>query len=332
MQALRNRAAFALLHRQPSIPIISRHLASHSTPQSISEAEFDQKYTTWLPTITSKKMHESDIIDAGRMHLLALTLNPKNHDGLETFIPGRPVQEAYHLTLFPPRIPEQDLALDGYDVIWSPPHPFTQRMWAGGSFEFNVDNPLRIGQRVYQSTSVDRVERKMSKKGAGASIFVWLKKQVYNEAGLAMTELRTLAYMKADRNPSAARTLPYDAPSDFSATHTPSPMTLFRYSALTFNSHLIHYDYKYCTETEGYPDLIVHGPLTCTYLLDLLVKNKPAEARIKSFSYRAVSPLVVKRPLSVHGKFGSGGKDNLIELWARSDQGSLAMKGTAELA
>ena len=125
-----------------------------------------------------------------------------------------------------------------------------------------------------------------------------------------------------------------DTKPDFSASYTPGPMMLFRYSALTFNSHLIHYDYKYATEVESYPDLIVHGPLTCTLLLDLLVKNLPVsqQSRIKSFSYRAVSPLIMRRTLSVNGRMGVDHNPNLVELWAKNDHGGLAMKGTAEIA
>lgn len=121
---------------------------------------------------------------------------------------------------------------------------------------------------------------------------------------------------------------------DFTRVFSPSSLTLFRYSALTFNSHLIHYDHRYATEVEGYPKCLVHGPLTCTLLLDLLAKNTNgfSKLRLTKFTYRALSPLYVGDPIHLKGKWIKGDKnETLCELWACNNQGALAMKGTAEL-
>ena len=103
---------------------------------------------------------------------------------------------------------------------------------------------------------------------------------------------------------------------------------LFRYSALTFNGHRIHYDRSYVTEVEGYPGLIVHGPLIATLLMDLLRRERP-RAVVKQFSFTAKSPLFDLHPFDVCGRFeGERG----VTLWARNHQGTLAMQASAELA
>jgi 3-methylfumaryl-CoA hydratase len=98
---------------------------------------------------------------------------------------------------------------------------------------------------------------------------------------------------------------------------------LFRYSALTFNSHRIHYDRRYVTETEGYPGLVVHGPLIATLLMDLLRRN--TSRVVKSFRFRAVSPLFDTAPFSVHGR----AEGDAAALWARNGAGDLAMEAEA---
>ncbi|MDU7587669.1 MAG: acyl-CoA dehydrogenase, partial [Acidovorax sp.] len=115
----------------------------------------------------------------------------------------------------------------------------------------------------------------------------------------------------------------------WSRTIVPDDVLLFRYSALTFNGHRIHYDRKYVTEVEGYPGLIVHGPLIATLLLDLLRRSLPG-AQVLTFDFRAVRPTFDLHPFSVHGKPSSDGKT--VELWAQDHEGWLTMQGTATLA
>lgn len=106
-------------------------------------------------------------------------------------------------------------------------------------------------------------------------------------------------------------------------------MLLFRYSALTFNGHRIHYDRKYVTEVEGYPGLIVHGPLIATLLVDLVRRNLP-HAQLHSFAFKAVRPTFDLHSFSVHGKPSADGKT--LELWAQDHEGWLTMQATATLA
>ena len=106
----------------------------------------------------------------------------------------------------------------------------------------------------------------------------------------------------------------------------PDDVLLFRYSALTFNGHRIHYDRRYATETEGYPGLVVHGPLIATLLLDLLRRHMP-EADVARFEFRAVSPLFDTSSFTLCGKLESDGKT--ISLWATDATGGLAMTANA---
>ncbi len=131
-------------------------------------------------------------------------------------------------------------------------------------------------------------------------------------------------------SPAAAAPAPQAAPIDetFSRRIVPDPVLLFRYSALTFNGHRIHYDRSYVTEVEGYPGLIVHGPLIATLLVDLLRRQRP-HAVVKSFSFTAKSPLFDLHPFDVCGRFDG---ERSAALWARNQQGALAMQAGAELA
>ena len=128
-----------------------------------------------------------------------------------------------------------------------------------------------------------------------------------------------------DAPPPAPRPAPAEA--KWSREITPDPVLLFRYSALTFNGHRIHYDRSYATEVEGYPALIVHGPLIATLLMELLRDEFPA-ARVKSFSFRAVSPLFDINPFSVCGRSEGDGR---VTLWALNHRGELAMQAEATI-
>ena len=110
---------------------------------------------------------------------------------------------------------------------------------------------------------------------------------------------------------------------------TPSPVLLFRYSALTFNPHRIHYDLRYCREEEGYPGLVVHGPLQATLLLDLLHRAHP-QRRVKRFEFKALRPVFDTAPFALCGQLSDDGR--AARLWTRDAQGFMAMDATAELA
>ena len=159
-----------------------------------------------------------------------------------------------------------------------------------------------------------------------------LEHQFHNAQGLALTEEHDIVYRSAAQPGDPAPTPqkpPLDGQTAWSRTVVPNDVLLFRYSALTFNGHRIHYDRKYVTEVEGYPGLIVHGPLIATLLLDLLRRELP-DAQVAAFDFRAVRPTFDLHPFSVHGKPSSDGKT--VELWAQDYEGWLTMQGTATLA
>ncbi len=155
-----------------------------------------------------------------------------------------------------------------------------------------------------------------------------VRHEIIGESGLALAEEHDIVYRDLTRpgDPPAA---PRPAPEDdvWRRDIVPDDTMLFRYSALTFNSHRIHYDRRYVTETEGYSGLIVHGPLIATLLLDLLRRN--TAATVVSFRFRAVSPLFDIAPFSVHGAPAADGR---AALWARGARGHLAMEAEAKTA
>ena len=109
----------------------------------------------------------------------------------------------------------------------------------------------------------------------------------------------------------------------------PDPVMLFRYSALTFNPHRIHYDQPYVTGEEGYPGLVVHGPLIATLMVDLCRRSRP-DAEIKEFSFRALSPLFVDRAMTLGGAPSENGLSATV--WAANDKGGLASQGEVKFA
>jgi len=208
--------------------------------------------------------------------------------------------------------------------------PLPRRMWAGGRLRWEATNPLRVGQAVQRTSTIQSIKHKAGR--SGELLFVLVEHQLRNAQGLALTEEHDIVYRSAAQpgDPAPApQKPPLDGQAAWSRTIVPDDVLLFRYSALTFNGHRIHYDRKYVTEVEGYPGLIVHGPLIATLLLDLLRRSLPG-AQVARFDFRAVRPTFDLHPFSVHGKPSADGKT--VELWAQDHEGFLTMQGTVTLA
>ncbi|MEX0873164.1 MAG: MaoC family dehydratase N-terminal domain-containing protein [Aquisalimonadaceae bacterium] len=234
----------------------------------------------------------------------------------------------WHWLYFLPLHRHSELGPDGHAERggFLPPVPLPRRMWAGGRLQFH--QPLRVGDNV---TRVSRIADVSAKEGrSGTLAFVRVRHEISNGGGLAVTEDHNIVYrnMPAPGDPPP---VPPQAPgqSAWSRKITPDPVLLFRYSALTFNGHRIHYDRSYVTDVEGYPGLIVHGPLIATLLLDLLRRNLP-DAWVVGFSYRAVSPVFDIESFSVCGAPETAGGS--VRLWAENARGGLVMEATAELS
>jgi 3-methylfumaryl-CoA hydratase len=169
-------------------------------------------------------------------------------------------------------------------------------MFAGGRYEFR--RPLRIGERARSTGEVVGVSEKLG--SSGPLIFVVVRYEVAGEQGISVVAEHDIVYREAPREPPVyapgTEAIPDAA---WSGTVTPNAVMLFRYSALTFNSHRIHYDHPYVTGVEGYPGLVVHGPLTAMLLADLARRNGPGP--LVTFSFRALSPLFAGSPITLSG-------------------------------
>jgi 3-methylfumaryl-CoA hydratase len=239
--------------------------------------------------------------------------------------PGVELPPLWHWLYFTPLTRHSELGVDGHARRggFLPPVPLQRRMWAGGRLDFL--QPLRVGENVTRTSTIKDVSTKQGR--SGSLVFVCVRHEFGNQQGLALSEEHDIVYRDAPL-PGAPTPEPTAAPRDeqFSCNIVPDPVLLFRYSALTFNGHRIHYDRSYVTEVEGYPGLVVHGPLIATLLLDLLRCNRP-QARVKRFSFKAVRPTFDIHAFSVCGKVEGGA----ATLWARDHEGWLTMQATAEI-
>ena len=242
---------------------------------------------------------------------------------------GMPLPPLWHWLYFLPRHRQGELGPDGHarrgDFL--PPVPLPRRMWAGGELQWHGGNPLRVGERVERVSTVESVTRKEG--SAGELVFVRVRHEIGNDRGLALTEHHDIVYRGAARpGESAAPVVPVGRPAAWDREIVPDPVLLFRYSALTFNGHRIHYDRSYVTGTEGYPGLIVHGPLLATLLLDLLHRHRSA-AEVSRFEFRALRPLFDIHPFRLKGQ--PDDRSPQVNLWVEDHEGRPAMHASAEL-
>jgi len=241
--------------------------------------------------------------------------------------PGFEVPPLWHWLYFATVARQSELGPDGHPKRggFLPPVALPRRMFAGGRLEFL--QPLRVGDRITRTSKVTRVDGKQGR--SGALVFVTVRHEFAVGGELAMTEEHDIVYRDSPQ-PGARAAEPQPAPAGetFAREIAPEPVLLFRYSALTFNGHRIHYDRSYVTEVERYPGLIVHGPLIATLLLDVLRRYVP-EARVRRFSFRAVRPLFDIHQFTVCGR--PDGERN-YQLWARDHEGALAMEASAGTA
>ena len=241
--------------------------------------------------------------------------------------PGTPLPALWHWLYFLPLHRQSEIGADGHAKRggFLPPVPLPRRMWAGSQLEFH--RPLRVGDAVTRTSTIDSVSGKSGR--AGPLVFVKVRHEIRRdgEPQVALTEFHDIVYREAPKAGDAAPP-PQPAPgrSEWTKEWVPDDVLLFRYSALTFNGHRIHYDRRYVTEVEGYPGLIVHGPLIATLLLDLLRHQRPS-ARVTRFQFRAVRPLFDIHRFTVCGDALPDGHS--FHLWARDHEGWLAMDATA---
>jgi 3-methylfumaryl-CoA hydratase len=204
-----------------------------------------------------------------------------------------------------------------------PPVPLPRRMWAGG--EINFAEPLRVGDVVTRTSTIKDLTLKSG--STGLLCFVSVDHVYKTPRGVALRERHDIVYREmpaSEQNAGPAKPQAASAPAKHSERHLADPVLLFRYSALTFNGHRIHYDRDYVTRVEGYPGLIVHGPLQAALLIELAAKLHGGKAPA-TFVYRGLQPLFDGSEFSVNASDNSAG----MELWTANAKGEPTMKGTA---
>jgi len=276
-------------------------------------------FALWLGRAEERR----DTVTATPMAALAATLDRDDPPpGTGTTLPP-----LWHWLYFLPLHRHSELGPDGHVRRggFLPPVPLPRRMWAGGRLTFA--HPLRVGDGVTRTSRIAAITSKSAR--SGPLVFVTVEHSVANDAGVAIREEHDIVYRDFPIAGASAPTAP-TAPVDesFARTIVVDDVLLFRYSALTFNGHRIHYDRRYVTEVEGYPSLVVHGPLIATLLVELLRRERP-EAALVRFAFKAVSPLFDLHPFTVCGRADG---DHRFVLWARGADGALAMQASAGIA
>ncbi len=242
---------------------------------------------------------------------------------------GTPLPPLWHWLYFLPMHRQSEIGPDGHARRggFLPPVPLPRRMWAGSELEFRA--PIRVGDRVARTSTIVDVSMKDGRSGPLVFVKVRHELRCNDAAEPALVEFHDIVYREAQQ-PGDVAPPPQLAPdaAAWRRTVVPDDVLLFRYSALTFNGHRIHYDRRYVTEVEGYPGLVVHGPLIATLLLDLLRREQP-DAHVASFRFKALRPTFDLHPFHVQG--APQGDGRTVRLWASDDEGWLTMDATATL-
>jgi 3-methylfumaryl-CoA hydratase len=248
---------------------------------------------------------------------------------------GDAIPEGWHWSYFLETAPASELAHDGHPRRggFLPPVSLPRRMWAGGRLEFK--RAIKVGEQLSRESEILSVEPKSGK--SGNLVFVTVRHTVSASNEIAVVEEHDIVYRDAAKPgtgvtpgvPASVRAVPPGKPAPANPVWQhdvmPDEAMLFRYSALIFNAHRIHYDIDYCRKEEGYPGLIVHGPLQTTLLLDL--SRRHAGKPVRKLDYRAVSPLFHNEKLIVGGIPSPDGAT--AQLWTAGPSGHIAMTGTA---
>jgi len=270
----------------------------------------------------------------GRTRELAVTVDPFPADAFAAALDlprrlreGEALPLAWHWLYGHEPVAARDTGPDGHPRLglFMPPVPLPRRMWAGG--RIRVERPLRIGAKVRKRSTVRSITEKAGR--SGRLVFVLVEERFEDGDGPLVIEERDIVYREA--RPLAAAPAGSAAGAFEAAAERhwrPDPVLLFRYSALTWNGHRIHYDQAYATGVEGYPGLVVHGPLLATFMC-LLCEELAGEGRVRSFAFRARAPLFVDRPLTVQAARADGG---IVRARVLGEDGRLAMDGEGAAA
>jgi 3-methylfumaryl-CoA hydratase len=269
------------------------------------------------------KVVDEDVATAAPLRGMVVTFDRDEKPPVE----GEPIAPGWHLAYFPAASRLSSLGADGLPLESGvlPAMPLPRRMYAGATLTFHA--PILVGDRLRRETEFSDVG--VRKGGTGTLIVATQTRRIFTPRGLALTE-DTVSVFREAVAPGARSGIPTTEPPPtgmtWTRTITPDSVSLFRYSALTFNPHRIHYDRPYAMNTEGYPGLVVHGPFSQQCLLDLLRDH--ADRPIATFTMRARAPIFDDAPFTLCGRMTGG---NAAELYAVSNDGGIAMQATATL-
>ncbi|QCI12485.1 transposase [Pseudomonas putida] len=237
--------------------------------------------------------------------------------------PGEALPLLWHWAFFQPNVEAAGLGADGHPARggFLPPAENRNRMWAGSRLQFIT--PLRVEADVTRVSTVLKAEEKHGR--TGSLLFVTVKHEYLQDERVVLIEEQDIVY----REPTPPKLGGTDsAPAaQWQEPVNPDATLLFRYSAVTFNGHRIHYDWPYVTETEGYPGLVVHGPLIATLNLRAFLRANPG-AQVESYSFRGLRPLISPAPFEVGGRMLDDGK---AQVWATAEAG-MAQSGEIEFS
>jgi itaconyl-CoA hydratase/mesaconyl-C4 CoA hydratase len=271
----------------------------------------DSSFAPWL----GKSIEINDELSRNLLMRIAATF------GEQTPAAGDPLPHLWQWCFFQEPIAESGLGTDGHPArgTFLPPADNRNRMWAGGRVEFF--EPLRAGAEARCVSTILNVEEKHGR--TGALLFVTVQHEYSQSGRVCIREEQDIVY----REPSPPKLSGPDPlpEGNWAESITPTPTLLFRYSAVTFNGHRIHYDHPYATGEEGYPGLVVHGPMIATLNLRAFCRAHP-QARVRRFTYRGLRPLIAPVPFEVAGRITAPGK---AELWAGNADG-IAQKAEVE--
>jgi 3-methylfumaryl-CoA hydratase len=224
---------------------------------------------------------------------------------------------------------QSDLGADGHlkRGKFLPPVPLPRRMFAGAQVKFF--RPFRVGDEIERVSCIADVEHKEGR--SGSLVFVRVHHEFHRGSDLLLTEDQDIVYRGAQAATSSApkRAKPLRT-AQLRREISVDEAMLFRFSALTFNGHRIHYDHRYATGVEGYPGLVVHGPLLATLLMDL-VRGNTADAEVETFSFKAMQPVFARRRFVLCGIPTEGVDSTQLQLWVENEEGLPAMEATATL-
>jgi 3-methylfumaryl-CoA hydratase len=282
--------------------------------RAVSAAPESAQFRDWI----GRSERHDDVVTVAPLRALAALLD---RDDVKLRV-GDAAPPLAHWLYFLPMYRQSDAGPDGHAARggFLPPIPLPRRMWAGSRLDFV--RPLRIGAEV---TRISRIKDIAIKEGrSGTLAFVTVRHEVSDTEGLVLTDDHDIVYR--GEQALAAPATPAPAGEAWSREIHPDPLLLFRYSAVTFNGHRIHYDHPYTTQVEGYPGLVVHGPLIATLLVDLLRRHKP-DVSLRGYTFRALRPLYDTANFFTCGQPDEPRRS--ARLWTRDAAGAVTMQATA---